>query len=72
MGFVGSVILGDEGSDPVSLSISFALGIIWRSLVFWIPIFGKLICFGSSLVPLEFVPIFITHDTHISLCKQIS
>ena len=46
MGFVGSVILGDEGSDPVSLSISFALGIIWRSLVFWIPIFGKLIALG--------------------------
>ena len=46
MGFVGSVILGDEGSDPVSLSISFLLGIIWRSLVFWIPIFGKLIALG--------------------------
>ena len=46
MGFVGSVILGDEGSDPVALSISFVLGIIWRSLVFWIPIFGKLIALG--------------------------
>ncbi len=46
MGFVGSIILGDEKLEPISLSISFLEGIIWRSLVFWIPIFGKLIALG--------------------------
>ena len=46
MGFIGSVILGNESSDPISLTKSFILGIFWRSLVFWIPVFGKLIALG--------------------------
>ena len=46
MGFIGSVILGYESSDPVSLTKSFILGIFWRSLIFWIPVFGKLIALG--------------------------
>ncbi|MGB1568878.1 MAG: acyltransferase family protein [Candidatus Thalassarchaeaceae archaeon] len=46
MGFIGSVILGNESSDPVSLTKSFISGIFWRSLVFWIPVFGKLIALG--------------------------
>ena len=46
MGFIGSVILGNESSDPVSLTKSFILGIFWRSLIFWIPVFGKLIALG--------------------------
>ena len=43
MGFIGSVILDPQSSDPVG---NFLWGIIWRSLVFWIPIFGKLIALG--------------------------
>lgn len=46
MGFIGSVILGNESSEPISLTKSFILGIFWRSLVFWIPVFGKLIALG--------------------------
>ena len=46
MGFIGSVILGNESSDPVSLTKSFIVGIFWRSLIFWIPVFGKLIALG--------------------------
>jgi len=46
MGFAGSVILGEEEMNPVGLSISFFSGIIWRSLIFWIPIFGKIIALG--------------------------
>ena len=46
MGFIGSIILGDEKLEPMSLSISFLEGIVWRTLVFWIPIFGKLIALG--------------------------
>ena len=46
MGFIGSVILGNESSDPVILTKSFISGIFWRSLVFWIPVFGKLIALG--------------------------
>jgi len=46
MGFIGSVILGYESSDPISLTKSFIFGIFWRSLIFWIPVFGKLIALG--------------------------
>ena len=46
MGFIGSVILGNESSDPISLTKSFISGIFWRSLIFWIPVFGKLIALG--------------------------
>ena len=46
MGFIGSVILGNDSSDPVILTKSFISGIFWRSLVFWIPVFGKLIALG--------------------------
>ncbi len=46
MGFAGSVILGNEDMSPIGLSVSFLLGIFWRSLIFWIPIFGKLIALG--------------------------
>jgi hypothetical protein len=43
MGFIGSLILDPQSSDPIG---NFLWGIIWRSLVFWIPIYGKLIALG--------------------------
>ena len=46
MGFAGSVILGNEDMSPVGLTFGFLFGIVWRSLVFWIPIFGKLVALG--------------------------
>tara|TARA_Y100001935_G_scaffold253986_1_gene261698 strand:+ start:929 stop:2188 length:1260 start_codon:yes stop_codon:yes gene_type:complete len=46
MGFAGSVILGDETTTPIGLTFGFLSGIIWRSLYFWVPIFGKLIALG--------------------------
>ncbi len=41
MGFAGSVILGNEDMSPSGLTLGFLFGIIWRSLVFWVPIFGQ-------------------------------
>jgi len=46
MGFAGSVILGNEDISPIGLTQGFFFGIIWRSLVFWVPIWGKLIALG--------------------------
>ena len=47
MGFIGSIILGEhEDTSPSGLVFGFLIGIIWRSLVFWIPVFGKLIALG--------------------------
>ena len=46
MGFAGSVILGNEDMSPIGLTFGFLWGVVWRSLVFWIPIFGKLIALG--------------------------
>ena len=46
MGFAGSVIMGNETITPAGLTYGFLFGIIWRSLSFWIPIFGKLIALG--------------------------
>ena len=46
MGFAGSVILGGEDMSPLGLTLGFLAGVIWRSLVFWVPIFGKLIALG--------------------------
>jgi hypothetical protein len=46
MGFVGSVILGDEDMTPIGLTFGFLFGIVWRSLTFWVPVIGKLIALG--------------------------
>ena len=46
MGFAGSVILGGEEMPASSLPFSFLFGIVWRSLIFWIPVFGKLWALG--------------------------
>ena len=46
VGFAGSVILGNEDVSPLGLTFGFLFGIIWRSLIFWVPIFGKLIALG--------------------------
>jgi hypothetical protein len=47
MGFVGSILLGQhEDTSSSGLVFGFLFGIIWRSLVFWIPIIGKLIALG--------------------------
>ena len=46
MGFAASVILGEQEMTPVGLTYGFFLGIIWRSLFFWVPVFGKLIALG--------------------------
>ena len=53
MGFAGSVILGEQEMTLAGLTEGFLIGIIWRSLFFWIPIFGKLLALWSSLVPLN-------------------
>ena len=42
MGFIGSVL-----TENGNLTIwDFLIGIIWRSLVFWVPFIGKLIALG--------------------------
>ena len=46
MGFAGSVILGEQEMTLAGLTEGFLFGIIWRSLLFWVPIFGKLIALG--------------------------
>ena len=47
MGFAGSVFLGEhEDTSPLGLVFGFLVGIIWRSLVFWVPVIGKLIALG--------------------------
>ena len=46
MGFAGSVILGGEEMTASSLTFSFLFGIVWRSLIFWVPVFGKLWALG--------------------------
>ena len=46
MGFAGSVILGDEDMTPIGLTFGFLFGIVWRSLTFWVPVYGKLIALG--------------------------
>ena len=46
MGFAGSVILGNQEMTLAGLTEGFLFGIIWRSLLFWVPIFGKLIALG--------------------------
>ena len=46
MGFASQVITGEISLDAESLISSFLLGILWRSLIFWIPIFGKLLALG--------------------------
>jgi hypothetical protein len=46
VGFAGSVILGNEDMSPLGLAFGFLFGIIWRSLIFWVPIFGKIIALG--------------------------
>ena len=46
MGFAGSVILGEQEMTPIGLTYGFFLGIIWRSLFFWVPVFGKLLALG--------------------------
>jgi hypothetical protein len=47
MGFAGAVILGEhEDTSPLGLVFGFLVGIIWRSLVFWVPVIGKLIALG--------------------------
>ncbi|MEL0213327.1 MAG: acyltransferase family protein [Euryarchaeota archaeon] len=46
MGFAGSVILGEQEMTLAGLTEGFLIGIIWRSLFFWIPIFGKLLALG--------------------------
>ena len=54
MGFIGSVILGYESSDPQALQNPL-FWYFWRSLIFWIPVFGKLIALGTFMVSLEFI-----------------
>ena len=46
MGFAGSVILGEQEMTLAGLTEGFLIGIIWRTLFFWIPIFGKLLALG--------------------------
>ena len=46
MGFAGSVILGEQEMTLAGLTEGFLIGIIWRSLFFWIPSFGKLLALG--------------------------
>ena len=46
MGFAGSVILGGEEMTASGLTFSFLFGIVWRSLIFWVPVFGKLWALG--------------------------
>ena len=46
MGFAGSVILGEQEMTLAGLTEGFLIGIIWRSLFFWIPIYGKLLALG--------------------------
>ena len=46
MGFAGSVIMGSEEMSPLGLTFGFLFGIVWRSLVFWVPIIGKIIALG--------------------------
>ena len=46
MGFAGSVILGGEEMPASGLTFSFLFGILWRSLIFWVPVFGKLWALG--------------------------
>ena len=46
MGFAGSVILGEQEMTLAGLTEGFLFGIIWRSLLFWVPIFGKLLALG--------------------------
>ena len=47
MGFIGSVFLGEHDDTSLGgLVFGFLFGIIWRSLVFWILFFGKLIALG--------------------------
>ncbi len=46
MGFAGQVISGDIGIDPIGMTWAFFIGIVWRSLIFWVPVFGKLVALG--------------------------
>ena len=46
MGFAGQFIMGEVETDLAGITITFLGGIIWRSLTFWIPVFGKLIALG--------------------------
>ena len=46
MGFAGQVISGDIDIDPIGMTWAFFIGIVWRSLIFWVPVFGKLVALG--------------------------
>jgi len=46
MGFAGQLITGEIDFNLSEMTSAFLLGIVWRSLSFWIPVFGKLIALG--------------------------
>jgi len=47
MGFAGLVLTGEhDNTSPLGLLFGFLFGIIWRSLIFWVPVIGKLIALG--------------------------
>ena len=46
MGFAAQVITGEINFSLSEMTSAFLFGIVWRSLSFWIPIFGKLIALG--------------------------
>ena len=46
MGFVGSILTEDKDLTFIKLIDEFLLGVLWRSLIFWVPIVGKLWALG--------------------------
>ncbi len=46
MGFAGSVLLGGEDMSLTGLTEGFLYGVVWRSMIFWMPLFGKLYALG--------------------------
>ena len=46
MGFVGSILTEDKDMSFTNLIDEFLLGVMWRSLIFWVPIVGKLWALG--------------------------
>lgn len=46
MGFAAQVVTGEINFSLSEMTSAFLFGIVWRSLSFWIPIFGKLIALG--------------------------
>ena len=65
MGFAGQLITGEIDLNLSEMTSAFLFGIVWRSLSFWIPVFGKLIALGHLwflwnlfLYSLIMIPVF--------------